>query len=241
MAAADGIPEVDALAQDDGEGGAGNRRLLAVIALVAIIFILLWLFLSQTANVPDLVGMDSADAKAAIVDAGFVVGDIETIAADAPAGQVTAQAPAGGARALKGAQIDLTVAKGAGDEDTDDGTGSGSDGSDQDADGGSDFVYGANATDTPDMGDGSSGAAIEYGPQVPQVLGMSEAKALATLKAAGYYPVVGGRGPSTTTVAAGLVYYQTPAPEAFEPRGKTVSIWISTGPPSEGFPYPAPE
>jgi len=236
MAAADGIPEVDALAQDDGEGGAGNRRLLAVIALVAIIFLLLWLFLSQTANVPDVVGMDSADAKVAIVEAGFVVGDIETIDSSAPAGEVTAQAPAGGARALKGAQIDITVANGTGGDDSGGGTDSG-----EDLGGDSDFDFGANATDTPDMGDGSSGAAIEYGPQVPQVLGMSESKAISTLKSAGYYPVVAGRGPSSTTVAAGLVYYQNPAPEAFEPRGKTVNIWISTGAPSGGKPYPAPE
>lgn len=245
MTASDGIPEIEdvaalgELAEDDDEGS-GNRRLFAVIALVAIIFFLLWLFLSQTANVPDVVGMQRADAKVAIVDAGFVVGEIEEIdAAGAKAGEVTAQAPAGGARALKGAQIDLTVATGAVGGG---GEGAGGGTETEEPSGNTDFDYGTVPTDTPDMGDGSSGAAIDYGPQVPSVLGMTEAKAISTLKAAGYHPVIGGRGPSTTTVAAGLVYFQDPAPESFEPAGHTINLWISTGTLDwHDTPYPEPE
>lgn len=237
MAASDGIPEVDEFAEE-GDDGSGNRRLLAVIALVALIFILLWLYLSQSANVPDVVGMKLADAKIAVVDAGFVVGEIDTIKSgqDRP-GDVTAQAPAGGSRRLKGAQIDLTVAAGSGDLDEVDRDSD--EGDDLSGDTGADLS--ATPTDTPDMGDGSSGAAIDYGPQVPQVLGMSQSKAIATLNAAGYHPVVEGYGPSTTTVAAGLVYYQDPPPGAFEPRGKTINLWISTGNLDQGYPYPQPE
>jgi len=235
MAASDGIPEIDEFAEE-GDDGSGNRRLLAVIALVALIFILLWLFLSQSANVPDVVGMKLADAKIVIADAGFVVGEVDTIKSgqDRP-GDVTAQAPAGGSRRLKGAQIDLTVAAGSGDRDDGD-----SDSGD-DASGDTGLDLSATPTDTPDMGDGSSGGAIDYGPQVPQVLGMSQSKAISTLRAAGYNPVVEGYGPSTTTVAAGLVFYQNPPPGAFEPRGKTINLWISTGNLDHQMPYPEPE
>ncbi len=234
MASEDAILDIDGA----GEDGSGNRRLLGVIALVAIIFIALWLFLSQTANVPDVIGMQESDARVAIAEAGFVVGDIETLkTTETPAGEVAAQAPAGGARALKGAQIDLTIAS--------DGTGTGDDGSgsagDEELGGDTGPDFSSDGTATVDMTDGSSGAAIEYGPQVPQVLGMTEAKAISTLKAAGYYPVIAGRGPSTTTVAAGLVYYQNPPPEAFEPRGKTIELWISTGTLDHGIPYAEPE
>ncbi len=233
MASADDTLEIDDLAQDSDDGQ-GNRRLLAVIALIALIFMLLWLFLSQTANVPDVVGMKLSEAEATIVEAGFVVGDVETLnAEEVRPGEVAAQAPAGGARALKGARIDLTVAAG-GDFDEDAG-------GDDELDGDTSNDFSSSPTDTPDSGDGSSGGAIEYGPQVPQVLGMTESKAISTLKAAGYYPVIAGRGPSTTTVAAGLVYYQDPPPEAFAPRGKTIEIWVSTGTLTHGVPYPQPE
>lgn len=237
MAASNGVPDIDEFAEE-GDGGSGNRRLLAVIALVALIFILLWLFLSQSANVPDVVGMTLADAKIVIADAGFVVGEVDTIKAgqDRP-GDVTTQAPEGGSRRLKGAQIDLTVAADA--DDLDNGDDDSDAGEDLSGDAGADLS--ATPTDTPDMGDGSSGAAIDYGPQVPQVLGMSQSKAISTLRAAGYNPVVAGHGPSTTTIAAGLVYYQNPPPGAFEPRGRTIDLWISSGPPSQGFPYPQPE
>lgn len=244
MTASDGIPEIEEVATigelaDEGDEGSGSRRLFAVIALVALIFFLLWLFLSQTANVPDVVGMQRDDAKAAIVEAGFAVGEIEEVdATGAKADEITAQAPAAGARALKGSQIDLTVATGE--------TGSaegGSEGGSTTEEPSSDLDYDISATptDTPDMGDGSSGAAIDYGPQVPSVLGMPEAKAISTLKAAGYYPVIAGRGPSSTTVAKGLVYYQDPAPDSFEPAGHTISLWISTGTLDHGAPYPQPE
>lgn len=219
------------LAEDD-DRGSDNRRLLGVIALVAIIFMALWLFLSQTANVPDVVGLQESEARLVIADAGFVVGQIDSIAAEAPAGEVTAQAPEGGARALKGAQIDLTVAMAPGGGDVGSNGPSGSD---------STFDPDYTPPDTTNNGDGSSGGSIAYGPQVPQVLGVSEAKAVSTLKAAGYAPVIAGRGPSTTTVAAGLVYYQDPPPEAFAARGKTVEIWISTGTLTHGVPYPEPE
>jgi len=234
MAASDGIPEIEEVA--DSDDGSGNRRLLAVIALVALIFILLWLFLSQSANVPDVVGMKLADAKIAVAESGFVVGGVDTIESgqDRP-GDVTAQAPAGGSRRLKGTQIDLTVAAGNGDgQDDDESNG------DDDLTGDAGFVSGS-PTSSPDTGDGSSGGAIDYGPQVPQVLGMSQSKAISTLRAAGYNPVIGGYGPSTTTVAAGLVYYQDPPPEAFEPRGKTINLWISTGNLTHQLPYPEPE
>ncbi|MBU4557213.1 MAG: PASTA domain-containing protein, partial [Actinobacteria bacterium] len=156
------------LAEDD-DRGSDNRRLLGVIALVAIIFMALWLFLSQTANVPDVVGLQESEARLVIADAGFVVGQIDSIAAEAPAGEVTAQAPEGGARALKGAQIDLTVAMAPGGGDVGSNGPSGSD---------STFDPDYTPPDTTNNGDGSSGGSIAYGPQVPQVLGVSEAKAV---------------------------------------------------------------
>ncbi|MEM9172813.1 MAG: PASTA domain-containing protein, partial [Pseudomonadota bacterium] len=63
--------------------------------------------------VPTTAGGSQADAEAAIVAAGFVVGSVDTEASDSvPAGQVIRTVPAAGTEVARGASIDLVVSSG---------------------------------------------------------------------------------------------------------------------------------
>lgn len=84
-----------------------------------------------------------------------------------------------------------------------------------------------------------SNAAVGWvGAVVPEVVGLNATSARSRMTAAGY----GTRlvyAPSTTT-ARGLCFWQSsgPGPESTPPS--TVDVWISTGPPSHGEPFPMP-
>jgi hypothetical protein len=82
-------------------------------------------------------------------------------------------------------------------------------------------------------------AALPSGVRVPNVLGMSQSAALSALHAAGFAGSV-RHGNTTTDVPVGAVYFMDPAAESYKPSGSTVVIWLSTGPPRGGFPYPRP-
>lgn len=62
-------------------------------------------------EVPDLVGMTEETATDAITDAGFEVGSVETVTADAEAGRVVDQLPSPFSLAEPGAGVDLEVAE----------------------------------------------------------------------------------------------------------------------------------
>ncbi len=66
----------------------------------------------QGAPVPDVVGLRQIEAETKIVDAGFLVGDIEEVFDKADPGTVIDQSPVANATAEKGARIDLVVSKG---------------------------------------------------------------------------------------------------------------------------------
>lgn len=81
--------------------------------------------------------------------------------------------------------------------------------------------------------------ATPSGPQVPDVMGLGSSAAADKLRGAGYTPTV-RYGASTTDVAPGVVFAQEPAAGDYRSRGITVVIWVSTGAPKGGAPYPGP-
>jgi serine/threonine-protein kinase len=233
-----GAPEVSAQTAQSAEAEEkkDRRGLLWWLLFLALLAIGVLYFLSQFAEIPDVVGMSRDDAIETIEDAGFEVGDItEVESAEVGPGEVDAQSPDAGRRLLKGTRIDLDVAGGTGGATSDD------DG-DRDSSGYKDAAY-----DTGDDGDadadswstGSGGGSVG-GPYVPSVQNTLEADALATLRSAGYQPYIGGYGPATAGVLEGYVYFQDPAPGTPLPLGSAVELWVSTGAPDEGFPYPRP-
>lgn len=83
----------------------------------------------------------------------------------------------------------------------------------------------------------STAAVTAGGTQVPSVVGLSLSAAQSKLSNAGWnWTVQYGPG---TAVPSGVVYFQSPAADAFAAR-QTVSIWISTGSKTGGWPYGRP-
>lgn len=226
-----------------------RRALFALLALVLLILLTFgcWAW-SQVRDIPDVVGMTEADARAVLEDAGFEV--MATQADDAPAargeltpgesgGEVLAQSPRGGTRYILGTIVTITVdGANVAANDTSDGDG-------------------PSMTTLPDVGETGSGAAEDDsravwsssgsgspGPLVPIAQNMTETAARSVLEGAGYRMVVGGYGPTTAGMTAGKVYFQNPAPGTVLARGATVTVWVSTGAPHqdgyEGMPYPGP-
>lgn len=235
------LETVAALAGDDTDNR-GRRRLAALLVFLGIAAIVLWLFLSQTSIVPDVVGLAEKDAREALADAGYAIGEVTTSAdTRVEPGEVSAQSPASGSRTLKGVQVDLTVREGGAAG----GTTGGEDGTSASEETGYDYSYDYTPASVTDKDSSYSDTPIDYGPQVPPVQNLTQAEAIAKLEAAGYGYKIGGYGPSTAGVLSGRVYYQNPAPETYADAGTTVVIWISTGGPrsngNNGWPYPTPE
>jgi len=214
-----------------------DRRRKGRLALVALLLIVLltcccviWSLLRE---VPDVVGMTEAEAQQTLEDAGF---KSDPVFADGSsdvstgAGMVIAQDPLAGTRHMVGTVVTITIASGseAEEESTEETstystpwTGSESD------------------NDESDTG-GSSGGSGATGPVVPMAQNMTEAQARAVLEGAGYRMVVGGYGPTTAGVVEGKTYFQDPAPGTVLAKGSTVTVWVSTGAPETGVPYPQP-
>ena len=76
---------------------------------------------AKRVQVPDVVGQPSADAQAALKQAGFAY-TIVLVPSDQPRGTVVSQAPAGGTTAPQGSKVRLNVASGAGGATTGTGT-----------------------------------------------------------------------------------------------------------------------
>ena len=82
---------------------------IGAVAIVAIIGALLLLQPERT-GVPDVVGMTAEDAEQAIIDAGFVLGSVETSAVmDAEKGIVLEQDPEAGVDTAEGSEINLVI------------------------------------------------------------------------------------------------------------------------------------
>jgi serine/threonine protein kinase/beta-lactam-binding protein with PASTA domain len=63
-------------------------------------------------KIPDVVGMQQADAEKALRDAGFVPVPVTSSTSDAPAGQVIQQVPGAGQTAQQGTQVTIVVSSG---------------------------------------------------------------------------------------------------------------------------------
>lgn len=219
--------------QTSQERSERNRRGLVALALiVALLILIAWWVFSRIAVVPDVVGMQESQARIAIEEAGFLVGQVKLDAAAVrPAGSVDAQGLAAGSWALKGQAIDLFVA-----------------GRQRPPvpverspifdPGEFDDREGSNIRERGEAGSEGTGIPDREYRAVPTVLNLTESEALRRLNAAGlrgrveYAPNAGG-------VDRGRVFYQTPAP-GDDPTIPIVEIWVSTGPPDFGTPYREP-
>lgn len=209
----------------NGRGDPWRKAAIAIVILVAIIVVPQWWLRLQFAAVPDVIGMPRSDAERQIRAAGFEIGDSTHTLAEPgeKIGLVVQQSPGPGDRRMRGSAVDMVVAE-APSETTSTPSGD------------SEPIIGPPPV-TPDEGrktDNVTAAPesppVNSGAQVPQGIGKSASDAGAALRGAGYAVVVKS-GPSSTDVAKGVVYRQVPAPGAYEPRGTTVTIWVSTGPP----------
>lgn len=197
-----------------------NRSLFAGIALAVLVLLIVWWILSQLVIVPDVVGMSERDALAEIAVTGLEVGEVLRIPATKEAGgEVIAICPEEGSRVFKWRQVRLFVQTG-------DGTDDGAEGEDGDD---TELAWGGERDGEP-----AAGPTRPPGPQVvPQVFDMTESAAIARLRKDGYRATV-EYGESSTDVKRGLVFYQDPPPDTVAPRGTTVIIRVSTGPPVMG-------
>jgi len=221
------VPEADADQERRSRSG-------ALLIAVVVALIVLWWILTQTTVVPDLSGLPEVQARHALRDASLESGVVtEVRSRQQPEGTVADQSPYGGIRVMKGSQIDFALAVHAG--------GSAGDGS---GDGTSPLFGFALTGDEIDSGstlsDPQAPRSTYVAQSVPMVLGMTETQAVAELRSSGYRVRV-EYGPVTTGPSRGRVAYQDPEPDAPEPDGTVVEIWVSTGGPGAGgFPYPSP-
>ncbi len=163
----------------------------------------------KRAQVPDVVGQPSADAQAALKQAGFTY-TIVVVPSDEARGTVVSQDPQGGTTAPQGSKVRLNVASGAGGGGTGTGTGT--------------TTTTTQTTTTP------------ANVNVPKVVGLNQTAAQHRLQAAGLTSnvvYVSSRQP------AGRVVAQRPVPGTTVKRGSRVRLNVSTGPnPQASTPVP---
>ncbi len=215
---------------DASRGGTRDERLTRRAAAVAMVLfaLLLWWLFSQFARVPDVKGLTEEGARFAIEQAGFEVGAISEHASVESAGSISDQTPSAGRWTLRGNEVALVKSLGDRSEEPAEDVSSATI-FDTDMNWDTVFPLGERVI-IPDDRPEYEPQLIDYGPQVPGVQGLTEATAVAALKAAGY-GIEASFGPSTTGLPAGTVFYQDPPPGMFEPEGTVVVIKISTGPP----------
>ena len=165
----------------------------------------------KRAQVPDVVGQPSADAQAALKQAGFTY-TIVVVPSDEARGTVVSQDPQGGTTAPQGSKVRLNVASGAGGGGAGTGTGTGT------------TTTTTQTTTTP------------ANVNVPKVVGLNQTAAQHRLQAAGLTSnvvYVSSRQP------AGRVVTQRPVPGTTVKRGSRVRLNVSTGPnPQASTPVP---
>lgn len=217
-----------------GGDGRNDRRLtqiLAALILVALLSCLVLWGVSGLKAVPDVVGLSKADAIKVLEKAGFTVGTVtEGAGAAGSAGKVLAQSPKAGDRVSAGSAVDLVVAGGSV-------AGGGTGGSTGKATGIGELPQPPPNPPREDTIVPYDSAAMPSGTRVPNVMGISEGAALSALHSAGFSGSV-KYGKTTTDVPVGIVYGQDPSAGSYASAGTTVVIWVSTGPPRAGFPYP---
>lgn len=232
------LEATDTVPQDDDRPRRGRTAL--ILLLVFVVLAACWLLSTMTAVVPNVTGKTTVAARKTLDQAGF---NVEVEVSDGTTGTVESaivesQSPRAGWRVLKGTAVTLNVlGKGAG---TDFGESSTSDNT-------NDFSYAGELAPSPDLSSppgvtygyipGQSGTAPDGRPVIPLVGGVPKDAALATLQTAGFNPVVGGYGYSTTGVPPGSVYFQQPPFNSRAALGSTVMIYISLGVPKTDGAY----
>jgi hypothetical protein len=86
---------------------------LVVLVIAVVAAVLAGCGQEERATVPDLVGMQEAEARDAVSNAGLVLGEIEYVHVDAAsveAGSAAAQAPSAGSQVTAGSEVALVVA-----------------------------------------------------------------------------------------------------------------------------------
>ena len=200
---------------------------------MVVALIVLWWILTQTTVVPDLAGLSEVGARRSLREASLMTGTVtEVSSVQQPAGAVADQAPFGGVRVMKGSEIDFALAVRPGGGSGDSGAG------EPELSG---YALGADEIDGGStLRDQDTPRATYVAQGVPNVQALAKAEALSALRSAGYRVSV-KYGPVTTGPGKGKIYYQDPAPDALEPSGTLVEIWVSTGGVDPGgFPYPSP-
>jgi hypothetical protein len=205
-----------------GVGRSDSRltQVLAALLLVAMLSCLVLWGVSGLKAVPDVVGLSEADARKAIEKSGFAVGAVSQVpGAAGSAGKVLEQSPRAGDRVSAGSSVNLVFAEGG--SIAGGGTGTG---------GSTSKAAGIGALPEPPPNPPREETIVPYdsasmpsGTRVPDVMGISESVRY---------------GASTTNVAPGIVYAQNPSAGSYASAGATVIIWLSTGAPEGGFPYP---
>ena len=152
-------------------------------------------------QVPDVVGQPSADAQAALKQAGFAY-TIVVVPSDQARGTVVSQAPQGGTAAPQGSKVRVNVASGSG--------------------GG-----GAGTGTTATTGQTTTSTTPTASVSVPRVVGLNQTVAQRRLQAAGLTSNVVY---VSSTQPAGRVVAQRPLPGTKVKRGSRVRLNVSTGP-----------
>ena len=132
-------------------GGQGPRRGLLWGLIIAVVVLTAGVAAcsgEEAVTVPDLVGMELADAEEALSDIDLELGDVERLTVDASServGTVLSQQPSPGAEVDSGTQVALVVA-----EDPEEETSEGAEAQTPSAGSGSGSGSGAKPTSTPD-------------------------------------------------------------------------------------------
>lgn len=211
---------------------------------------------SEQVDMPEVVGMPEADAKKALTDAGFIIGEVtQQYSDDVEEGLVVSQDPVGGQPANKGSVVKLVVSKGGEQVPVPNIEGLSLDAARKKAE---DAGLTINQTGSEHSDTISSGCIISQSPaagtkvakgtainyvvslgedntvNVPNVVGSSESYARSAIEGAGLK--VNVTYSASNSVAKGNVINQSRTGSA--KKGDTVTIDVSTGPstPDPGTP-----
>jgi beta-lactam-binding protein with PASTA domain len=93
------------------------RRLVALVAVVALLVAAAVLTGCGGRTVPDVTGKTQADAVRALQDAGYKLGEVSVVATNkVPLGMIASQSPAAGEKAKEGTAVSLAIASSDGQE-----------------------------------------------------------------------------------------------------------------------------
>lgn len=236
-------------------GSSGKKKAgiaCGVIAALAIVGVLIWLFVGQSGTkleVPDVTGKTTEQAIQIITDAGFEVGTTDSAYdPNTEAGHVSSQMPKGGSRAEKGSKINLVISQGTEEIEVPDVTGKSlSDAKDALVKAG--FSVGSTTEENSDTVE--SGKVCKQDPQggksakkgstvnlvvskgadtvsVPDITGLTPERASKVASDLGFTISQSG-SQASDTVDQGLIISQTLVAGSKAPKGSSIGYIISTG------------